>query len=121
MVNGEPPESVPMLVPLSKNCTDTIDDDPVGDAFTVTGIVDGEKFDAIVDPLVGVTNEIVGVANAVVAVNSAMRTDAAVKIRRRKVFMSSGATKSLRTTPRPRFGAGWGHDGWVLKERIGRS
>jgi hypothetical protein len=54
-----------------------------------------------------------------VAANSAVRIDAAEKIRRRKVFMTVVGPKLLRPAPRPRFGAGGGHDGWVLEKGVG--
>src|SRR5687767_6896261 len=45
----------------------------------------------------------------------------ATRDRPKIVFMSDGVTKSLGSAPRPRFGAGRGHDGWVLEEGVGRS
>ncbi len=69
-VNGDAPAAVPISVPLSKNCTDVIDEPAVGLAFTVTEMVEGEIAEAMVDPLVGVTKEIVGVARAAVAANN---------------------------------------------------
>ena len=67
MENGDVPPTVPMLVPLSKNCTDTMLAPKEGVAVAVMVAPVGELTSEIVDPEPGVVIDIDGVANTVVA------------------------------------------------------
>lgn len=69
---GEVPPTVPMLTPLSKNCTDTMPAPAVGVAFAVIVNPAGESILGIVEPDDGDVIVIDGVANAPVAATSAI-------------------------------------------------
>jgi hypothetical protein len=85
---GEVPPTIPMLTPLSKNCTEAMLAPAVGVAVAVIVNPAGELIDGIVDPEAGDVMEIVGVANAI----GTMTAHASIsKLRRiaRKVFIRS--------------------------------
>ena len=62
MENGDVPPTVPMLTPLSKNCTDTMLAPEVGVAVAVIVAPAGEVTKAIVEPDAGDVIDMLGVA-----------------------------------------------------------